>query len=146
MRDADRLPLAQDHEILYVSSLFALAVMTATKQECSIYHRVTVTQASGYLSSHVTQETGIGSLECPWVLRAQPGQRVRIVLLDFFGASQTVVCHVYAIVKDQGEFRQFAELAKQTTVKCLKRTGTKKTKQHGSNEVACSCLQTNCTG
>ena len=77
--------------------------MTATEQECSIYNHVTLTQPTGYLSSYVTQSTGVGSLECPWVLEMQLGQKIRIVLLDFYGSAQTAsVCHVYAILKDPG--------------------------------------------
>jgi hypothetical protein len=37
----------------------------------------------GYLASIVTEETGCGSMDTPWVIRAQPGQTIRIHLLDF---------------------------------------------------------------
>jgi hypothetical protein len=37
----------------------------------------------GYLASIVTEETGCGSMDTPWLIKAEPGQTIRIRLLDF---------------------------------------------------------------
>ena len=37
----------------------------------------------GYLASAVTDRTGAGSSECPWLLRASPWQRINVTLIDF---------------------------------------------------------------
>ncbi len=37
----------------------------------------------GYVSSHVTDETGCGSTRAPWVIEAFPGQRLNVTMLDF---------------------------------------------------------------
>ncbi len=57
---------------------------------------------SGVLSSVVTDDTGLGSATCPWVIKAQTGQRINITLMDF----STYIpldgaCQVYAIVREK---------------------------------------------
>jgi len=42
---------------------------------------------SGFLSSVVSAETGVGSPDCPWMVRARPGQRINVTLLNFIGQS-----------------------------------------------------------
>ena len=37
----------------------------------------------GYLSSLVAAQSGYGSVDCPWTITAQEGQRINITLLDF---------------------------------------------------------------
>jgi hypothetical protein len=76
----------------------------------------------GYLASVVTEETGCGSLDTPWLLRTLPGQTIRLRLLDFESASrqqaaaasdgigtsqqqQQRVCQVYAIIKEKSTTR-----------------------------------------
>jgi len=38
---------------------------------------------SGYLSNYVTELTGCGNIDSPWRVRALPGQRVNLTLIDF---------------------------------------------------------------
>ena len=35
------------------------------------------------MSSAVTSQTGYGSATCPWIVRAEEGQRINVTLLDF---------------------------------------------------------------
>lgn len=38
---------------------------------------------SGYVSSYVTSRSGCGTVDRPWLLRADQGQRIRLTLFDF---------------------------------------------------------------
>lgn len=44
---------------------------------------------SGYLASVLTEETQAGSIHCPWVIKAKPGQRINITMYDFAVAEST---------------------------------------------------------
>jgi len=49
-------------------------------------HLVVLTEvhgSSGVLASITTQELGVGTASCPWLIVAQPGQRINITLMDF---------------------------------------------------------------
>ena len=73
-----------------------------------------ITDTSGYLSSLVTMDTGCGSTEAPWVVRAKLGQRLNITLYDFgthISANESLtitkssdgttnLCKVYATIKE----------------------------------------------
>ena len=78
-----------------------------------------MTSSSGYLSSRIAAEDGFGSDLCPWIIRADQGQRINITLLDFsLGASLTgndvhkarahsrTFCHKYAVIKEKGSIRE----------------------------------------
>jgi len=56
---------------------------TAPSSTCSSQHYVTATQQRvGYITSDVTQTTGVGSERCPWLVVVRRGQRIRITLYD----------------------------------------------------------------
>lgn len=42
-----------------------------------------VSGAVGYLASVVSSESPYGTSQCPWVIRVQPGLKVRLTLYDF---------------------------------------------------------------
>jgi len=65
--------------ILYV------VVITGSRVDCvgPTSHLVSAVNGTGYLSSLITARTGVGTAECPWLLRAGPGQRISLSLLDF---------------------------------------------------------------
>ena len=42
-----------------------------------------VTSSRGYLASVVTQQTRLGSDQCPWLLSASEGQTISVYLHDF---------------------------------------------------------------
>jgi hypothetical protein len=63
-------------------------VATGSSGHCSAGRRRVLplnvaTGAVGYLSSSVADATGHGTPDCPWLLRAAPGQRINITLLEF---------------------------------------------------------------
>ena len=54
-----------------------------TLEQCAGGQLLLVAPPSGYLASTVTQTTGCGSVDAPWLIQAAPGQRISISLLDF---------------------------------------------------------------
>jgi hypothetical protein len=58
-------------------------VSSANVQRCASQTRVNVHGNEGYLSSHVTTQTGCGSPRAPWIIEVPPGQTVDMWLLDF---------------------------------------------------------------
>jgi len=68
------------------------AVVSRSKEECGSASHVQVpieTGPGGFLASVVTDESGCGSLDTPWLLRTAPGQTIRLRLLDFESASRS---------------------------------------------------------
>ena len=59
----------------------------------------------GYISNVPLVKAPLQPTRCPWVIRAQGGQRVNITLYDFSTAtgrqSDTGICLVYAIIREQ---------------------------------------------
>lgn len=53
--------------------------------QCGGQKQVRLTQPTGYLASVVSQDYGLGTIECPWAVRAFPGQTVDFHL-RYFGA------------------------------------------------------------
>jgi len=60
-------------------------VVTGRRDDCTgpNSHLVTAVNGTGYLSSVITDRTGVGAADCPWLLRAGSGQRISLSLLDF---------------------------------------------------------------
>lgn len=67
-----------------------IVVATGSRADCAgpSSHLVSVVSGTGYLSSAVTDRTGVGTADCPWLLRAGPGQRISLSLLDFTAAGR----------------------------------------------------------
>ena len=53
----------------------------APKEVCS--GPLEVKGPSGFLSSHIAEENGCGTLDNPWFVTVQPGQRIQFTLMDF---------------------------------------------------------------
>ena len=91
-----------------MSSIWIFPVLYGHNDACNAKSKTQTISASGYISSHVTTETGCGSVDKPWQLKVGSGQRINITLFDFSFATsgrnsagdQTHVCTVYAIVKE----------------------------------------------
>ncbi len=60
----------------------------------------------GYLSSHVTDDTGCGSIGHPWLIEISKGQQITFSLLDFSGGdghlqnTEGISCTVYAYISE----------------------------------------------
>lgn len=78
--------------------------------------------STGFLSTELVEERGYGSLHCPWMIEALPGQRVNLTLYNFgtltkgspstdvvrgssasYGPSRPDVCFEVAVVTDGRE-------------------------------------------
>ena len=77
---------------------------------------VTLTEPEGYLSNRITDETQCGSTEFPWIIKASPGQKVNITMLDFSSNHTSVenllnsrriprICKVYATIRETTAMR-----------------------------------------
>lgn len=86
-----------------------MSVVTLPADGCSALRH-----PSGILSSHVTEVTGCGVADLPWVIEVGLGQRINVTLYDFeFGVAlpgseedrsgYAKSCRVYAIIRDTGE-------------------------------------------
>lgn len=53
----------------------------------SVGHETTA--ETGYLAGLTVTETGIGTSDCPWVVRAAPGRHVNLTLFNFAGGAVT---------------------------------------------------------
>jgi len=62
-------------------------VIAPKKHDCRTGSPIEITQSRGILASLVAAETGCGTAHAPWQLRALPGQRINITLLDFSWAT-----------------------------------------------------------
>ena len=56
---------------------------TARPQVCHASKFIKVTNPHGYLASSVSAQSSCGSVTCPWVLEAEPGQKINLTLVDF---------------------------------------------------------------
>ena len=72
-----------------------------------------IVQDSGYIAKSITDQHGCGSIDCPWLVKVAPGQRLNISMFDFGRTvmqsrgdifshdSQSSICSVYAIIKEE---------------------------------------------
>ncbi|KAK2156097.1 hypothetical protein LSH36_222g04007 [Paralvinella palmiformis] len=65
-----------------------VTVSRPTSTSCSTPTRVQIHGDEGYLSSHVTAETGCGSPRTPWLFQLSAGQRLKFRLVDFGALSR----------------------------------------------------------
>lgn len=97
------------------------SVETGTKNVChagpTTPQYVNMTSSVGYLASIVTAKTGQGSVNCPWIITANPGQYLNITLLDFSSTEKipgkdanevihSTTCHRYATIQDKETVRK----------------------------------------
>ena len=62
---------------------FLFTVEMADKRTCQRSDHVRITSAAGYIASVVSEETGCGTGQTPWIIEEQEGQRINITLIDF---------------------------------------------------------------
>ena len=65
--------------INFTSNVFAVAF--APKELCT--GPLEIKGPLGYLSSHIAEKNGCGTLDSPWFVTVEPGQQIQITLLDF---------------------------------------------------------------
>ena len=85
------------------------SVIQGRKDLCD-YGYLNVAGPSGYIANAATERFGYGSSRCPWVIKAQPGQRINVTLVDFSqmgpqedastGAVRPRYCREYAMMRE----------------------------------------------
>jgi hypothetical protein len=79
-------------------------VVTVRKDDCVRPATIEIAvepKSERHLASVVTEETGCGSLDTPWLLRAPPGHTIKLHLLDFETAGRATV-HVPHVCQVSG--------------------------------------------
>lgn len=67
-----------------ISYLFAPCLVQTPTELCDRSTGIPVSSlVSGYLANLVTEATGCGNVQCPWVIEVKPGQSIVITLYDF---------------------------------------------------------------
>ena len=85
-----------------------ILVLLPSTNKCQVPSTALIHQVNseGYISSYVTQKTGCGDSDNPWLLTADVGQRINITLIDFAAATENgsdeddSQCNVYATIRD----------------------------------------------
>ncbi len=60
-----------------------ILVEPGSRSHCNSKRRLELTEPEGAIASLLAEEHGFGTRRCPWVIRAKPGQKINITLLDF---------------------------------------------------------------
>jgi len=50
---------------------------------CVEGQQLALSQSHGFLASIVTEQTQLGSADCPWLINGEPGQTISVILHDF---------------------------------------------------------------
>ena len=58
-------------------------MLSADRRDCQLSQPVVVTSQTGSMSSMTSQRLGVGTAECPWRIRALPGQHITLSLRYF---------------------------------------------------------------
>ena len=81
-------------------------VIPGSRETCLQQNSILAPSGNGYISSLISDETGCGGTEAPWIIRAEVGQVIEVTLLDFALVNNTAItmarsphCHVYVIFK-----------------------------------------------
>jgi len=61
---------------------------------------------SGVIASYTSRSLGVGTtMACPWMIVAQPGQRINLTLMTFDDAGSSTPCSEYAVVAERSKYR-----------------------------------------
>ena len=65
------------------SFLGLLSVVSGGSDCCASTRQARLRGTSGHIASIETEESGCGSIDCPWLIEMSPGQKVNISLYEF---------------------------------------------------------------
>ena len=76
---------AHTDDNLYDSCVGLLSVMHPRGAElgCGPVGYQNLSAMSGFIASATTEETGLGSRACPWLIEVEPHQRINLTLIEF---------------------------------------------------------------
>lgn len=66
---------------------------------CHSRGSISVPAGTGYLSSQVTDDTGCGSMDHPWLIEISQGQHARLLLINFAGG-EGIDCTTYGYISE----------------------------------------------
>ena len=69
--------------ILFSLLIPHLAVSPGSRAECNNNRRLELREPQGTIASVTSQNYGLGSSRCPWVIKAKPGQKINVTMVDF---------------------------------------------------------------
>ncbi|KAI0237453.1 hypothetical protein LSAT2_012020 [Lamellibrachia satsuma] len=98
----------------YLQVAYSCLKVQSGTEYCGSSEYTKVSQTNGFLSNAITEEIGLGSSNCPWLLKAEEGQQISISLWDFAvwssdtgsisqqSPEKSGLCHIYAYVEEYG--------------------------------------------
>jgi len=61
---------------------------------------------SGVIASYTSRALGVGTtVACPWVIVAEPGQRINLTLMSFADVQSSTSCSEFAVVAERSKYR-----------------------------------------
>ena len=75
-------PYSQWKYVSLGNSIF-VSVLTAKESSCQGSSFMEVGQKAGFIASMVTEDTGCGGVDTPWLITVKPGHRLNFTLWDF---------------------------------------------------------------
>ena len=69
--------------------------MSRENEACQDGQTFPLSKPDGYISSHITWDSGAGSTLCPWRLEAEQGQVVNVTLINFLHNNDLTTGHNY---------------------------------------------------
>ncbi len=93
--------------------VFAVTQEDNHRRECLNKKHILLTSQTGYIASSVSDVTGHGTSNCPWVIEVHKGQKINVTLMDFGlwqrqqneDGTSSLYCHKYAMIQE-GDQRQ----------------------------------------
>lgn len=93
----------------------AVSVAVTESQVCGRSRPLQITGSHGFISSAIADETGFGTVMCPWLIMAQPGQQLQLTLYNFVpptppskDANTGRFCDKYVAVKEDNDVRNIS--------------------------------------
>ena len=90
----------------FINLCFPFFIVVPGSQELCQQHRpIEAPPGGGYISSLISDQTGCGDTDTPWLVTAEVGQVIAVTLLDFALTNASLAsvrkphCHVYLILK-----------------------------------------------
>ena len=89
--------------------LFAVAF--GSTDECTRSRQMTLTSEEGYIASDISKEYALGTGRCPWTIKVNQGQRIKMSLFNFnrpskempeLGNNRQDICYEFAKVREGG--------------------------------------------
>lgn len=100
-------PCPNDLKAYFEVKYVCAKVLQTSQPICPSFGFIPVhVSGTGHLASVITEETNQGSTDCPWMLKADKGQRINITLIDFgILTNMEDICHAYAIIREKDPTR-----------------------------------------